>query len=73
MEPKDREIIRSELHQIDLLLRSIEQKSKFFIEMSAVVHARIAAIEGHKKKIYEVLDKKEKKNEKRPDLMEEIP
>lgn len=56
MSPEEREIIRSNLHQIDLLLRSIRRKIKAEIEFAGAMQSDIKDIERHKVQIYDLLE-----------------
>ena len=60
MNPEQREIIRSSLHQIDLILRAIWRTAREQIKQAELVQKRINDIEELKKPLYEVLDREAK-------------
>ena len=60
MDPEQREIIRSNLREIDLLLRAIWRKGKAQIEQGSELQSLVKGIEGHKEPIYALLDREEK-------------
>ena len=57
MDAQERELIRSHLHQIDLLLRAIGRRTVALVERVGEVQGLIRDMEEHKKKIYEALDR----------------
>ncbi len=60
MTPAERELIRSNLHQVDLLLRKVDRKAMGMLEAASHMQGIIKEIEGLKKPIYELLDEKYK-------------
>ena len=58
MDIAQREVIRSNLYQVDLLLRQVERKTRAVVEIMGSVQGSIKAIEGHKKAIYAMLEGK---------------
>lgn len=61
MDKEDRATIRSNLHQIDLLLRKLDRKVPSMHESAPMMHGLIQMIEDHKKLIYAVLDREAEK------------
>jgi len=57
MDSDQREIIRSSLHQIDLILRAIWRTAREQIKQAELVQKRIDDIEKLKKPLYEVLER----------------
>ncbi len=57
MDVAERELIRSNLHQVDLLLRKVDRKAIAMIEQLALMQGLILEIEGLKKPIYQLLGK----------------
>jgi len=62
MNPEERELIRSKLHQTDLLLRQLDRaiQGQGISEQVGVMHGIIQAIEDLKKPIYALLDREGK-------------
>lgn len=60
MDKEEREIVRSNLHQADLLLRQLDRKIQSIVEQVGVMHGIIQAIEDLKKPIYALLDREGK-------------
>jgi len=57
MNTEDRALIRSNLHQADLLLRKLNRKAVAVIEQVGLIQGLILEIEELKKPIYQVLDR----------------
>ena len=57
MNPDERTLIRSKLHQIDLLLRKLDRKIQSIVEQVGLMHGIIQSIEDLKKPIYQLLDR----------------
>lgn len=58
MDINERELIRSKLHQTDLLLRKIDRKARVMIEQAGEIEWLIRQIEELKKPVYELLNGK---------------
>jgi len=58
MDGDERELIRSNLHQTDLLLRKLDRKAVALIEQLALMQGLVLEIEELKKPIYRLLDRK---------------
>ena len=58
MDADERELIRSKLHQADLLLRKINRKAVIIIEQAGLLQSLILEIKDLKKSIYRLLDSK---------------
>lgn len=64
MTPDERTLIRSKLHQTDLLLRQLDRKIHSLVEQVGVMHGIIQSIEDLKKPIYTLLDREAEKDER---------
>ena len=58
MDTTERELIRSQLHQVDLLLRKIDRKARLQVEQAGEIEWAIRQIEELKKPVYELLNRK---------------
>ena len=60
MTPAEREIIRQQVHKIDLLLRQMSRKCAAILEQATVMQGIGRSIEEEKKVIYELLEEQRK-------------
>jgi len=56
MTPDEREVVRQQLHKIDLLLRQMSRKCAAILEQATLMQAIGRSIEEEKKVIYKLLD-----------------